>query len=77
MSVPDGEFVIVVRCKDCGEELNRSVRLTAKDYTQAVLSAPLNTKPCPNGCRSTASDCNANTTHSWERPDGTPIERDQ
>ena len=76
MAVPDGEFIIVIECKDCGRELNRSNTLTAKDYTSVVLSAPLNTKPCPNGCRSTASDCNANTNHRWERLDGTVINKE-
>lgn len=77
MSVPDGVFIIVVKCRECGAELNRSKPLTRKDYTLAVISAPLMTKPCPNGCRSTYSDCNANTLHEWQREDGTLIEKEQ
>lgn len=76
MSVPEGLFIIVVECADCKAELNRSRPLTKKDYTLAVLSGPLVTKPCPNGCRSTFSDCNLNTRHRWEREDGTPIHQE-
>ena len=76
MSVPDGEFVIVVLCRECKTELNRSKPITAKEYTQAVITAPINTKPCPKGCRATFSDCNMNTLHRWERTDGTVIEQE-
>lgn len=58
-------FVILNCCKDCGEELNRSVVLTGKsikkNWTKIVLGSGLNTKKCPNGCRSTFSDININT----------------
>jgi hypothetical protein len=76
MALPDGQFVIVVECGNCGAELNRSVPLTAKEYTMAVLMGPLNTRSCPNGCRSTFSDLNLNTRDRWERPDGTPIPKE-
>ena len=76
MSVPDGVFIIVVECKDCGKELNRSRPITAEQYTGAVLSGPLVTGPCPNGCRSTFSDCNLNTQHKWIREDGTLIKKE-
>jgi hypothetical protein len=76
MSVPDGTFIIVVKCADCAAELARSNPLTKEQYTMAVLSAPLITKPCPNGCRSTWSDCNINTRHEWQREDGSVIHRE-
>jgi hypothetical protein len=76
MSVPEGVFIIVVKCADCGVELNRSNPLTKADYTMAVLSAPICTGSCPNGCRATFADCNLNTTHEWVREDGTPIPRE-
>ena len=77
MSVPDGVFIIVVECADCGKELNRSKPLTSREYTQAIITQPLCTARCPNGCRSTASDCNANVRTRWEREDGTFISREQ
>ena len=77
MSAPDGEFVIVILCKDCQRELNRSKPITRKEYTEAVMSGPLCTKPCPNGCRSTYSDMNMNTVHRWERLDGSVIEQER
>src|SRR5579863_4443701 len=57
----DTKIVLVLNCADCGKELNRTKEIKARDYTLAVLSGPLNTMPCPNGCRSTASDMNMNT----------------
>ena len=73
MALPDGEFIIIVECADCGTELNRSVPLTARQYTMAVLTGPLNTRSCPKGCRPTFSDLNMNTKQRFERADGTPI----
>jgi len=75
MSIPDGVFIIVVKCSDCGAELNRSKPLTKKEYTTAVLLCPIMTERCPNGCRSTFSDCNLNTYDEWWREDGTLIQR--
>jgi hypothetical protein len=77
MSLPDGTFIIVVECRDCGTELNRSKPITSKDYTMAVLIEPLVTGRCPKGCRSTASDLNINTKTRWEREDGTPIPKEK
>lgn len=77
MALPDGEFVLVLNCADCGAELNRSRVITAREYTQAVLTGPLCTKPCPRGCRSTFSDMNMNTRQRFERPDGTLISLDE
>jgi hypothetical protein len=73
MSVPDGVFIIVVKCRDCGAELNRSNPLTRKDYTMAVILCPIMTSCCLNGCRPSASDWNANTIDEWQREDGTVI----
>lgn len=64
--LPDGKFVLVVECADCGKELNRSVPITKSEYTHAVLSGPLCTGPCPSGCRSTFSDMNINTRQRME-----------
>lgn len=77
MSVPDGVFIIIVKCRDCGAELNRSNPLTAKDYTMAVILCPIMTGRCPNGCRATFSDCNLNTVDEWQREDGTIIPREE
>lgn len=74
MAIPEGKFIIVSCCADCGAELNRSNPLSGMDYTFAVMAEPLSTRRCPNGCRSTFSDCNINTRHRWEREDGTPCE---
>ena len=60
--LPEGQFVLVLECRDCGKELNRSMPITKKQYTRATLAGPLTTGPCPNGCRSTFSDLNMNTT---------------
>jgi hypothetical protein len=38
-------------------------------WVSLVLSSPLVTKPCDKGCRSTFSDCNANTTFVIEDAD--------
>lgn len=77
MSVPDGVFIIVVKCRDCGKELNRSKPLTRNEYTIAVLLCPIMTGRCPNGCRSTYDDCNLNTIDEWQREDGTVIEKEK
>jgi len=74
MAVPNGVFIIVVKCADCGAELNRSRPLTKDNYTQAVILGPIMTPACPNGCRSTFSDCNLNTRDAWIREDGSHCE---
>jgi hypothetical protein len=52
-------------CADCGEVLNSTRKMTAaeihKNWTLIVMGSPLNVGKCPKGCRSTYSDCNANT----------------
>ena len=63
----------VLRCRDCNHILNTAENVPDKDKIRVILSSPLVTGPCPNGCRSTASDCNANTTLEWfpvEQPSG-------
>lgn len=63
---PDSRFTLAVYCaeEECGAELNRTLVMTGsemfKKWTHLVLSQPLVTKPCPNGCRSTWNDCNIN-----------------
>ncbi len=60
-----GTFKVVLRCHDCGEKLNDTVPMTAKEIVSAwmrlVTSSPLVARSCPKGCRPTYSDCNANT----------------
>ena len=75
VTVPDGEFMIVVLCADCGRELKRTKTMTARRYAEVLLR--LTAPPCPNGCRSTFTDLNMNTRYQWQRPDGTPIEQEQ
>lgn len=53
--------IAILKCKDCGKELNRSVPFEAKDEAKIRFSSGLAAGPCPNGCRSTFSDLNINT----------------
>jgi len=59
-------FVLVLRCKDCGSELNRSYPLAEIELSAARVSSAFAAGPCPNGCRSTFSDLNLNTTTTEE-----------
>lgn len=61
----DSEYVLLVACSDCGEVLNDTKLMTGKElgrlWGRLVMSSPLVTPSCPNGCRASYSDCNANT----------------
>jgi len=62
----DGEtYHLEVLCKECGSKLAETDEMSGSemrsDWTRLMLSAPLVTRQCPNGCRSTFSDCNINT----------------
>ena len=70
MAIPEGKFIIVSYCADCGAELNRTRPLEGNEYTLAVMGEFMSTKSCPKGCRSTFSDMNINTRHAWVREDG-------
>lgn len=62
----DKAQICIVRCADCGEELNRSKPVTNhRERMLTILSGPLCTRACPNGCRATERDMNANTTDEW------------
>ena len=60
------ENYVVVRCAECSTELNRTnpmdIPLIREEWAQIALTAPLMTRACPNGCRPTCNDYNANTT---------------
>ena len=55
----------ILKCKDCGAELNRAEHVPEGEKTRIAIAAPLVAGSCPNGCRSTFSDCNLNTTIEW------------
>lgn len=63
-------YTAVLTCHDCGHELNRAVGVPENERTQVAISSPLVAGRCPNGCRSTFSDCNLNYDLTWtEEPD--------
>lgn len=57
---------IILECAQCNYELNRSVEMTSeeinKNWSLMCISSALVAGQCPNGCPSTFSDCNINTT---------------
>jgi len=59
------KYVLEVKCTDCGHVLNSTVVMTGEElsnhWSRLVMSSPLVTGGCPEGCRSTFSDCNINT----------------
>jgi lysyl-tRNA synthetase class I len=57
--------VLVIKCHNCKVELARSKPIKREDELIASLSAPLQNFRCPNGCRATYSDMNANTDDEW------------
>ena len=59
-------WTAILRCKDCGIELNRAEHVPEEEKSRVVISSALVAGPCPNGCRSTFSDCNINTTLEWD-----------
>ena len=64
-TLPEGKYKLICACQDCGKVLDDTCELSGAElrnlWTGLVVSAPLNTGSCPNGCRATYSDCNANT----------------
>jgi len=64
-----------LRCRDCGEVLNIAENVPENKKAQVGMSAPLVAGRCPNGCRSTCSDMNMNTTLAWE-PEVTETSRE-
>ena len=59
-------FVGILRCRDCGAELNRTKPVTEEHKSRIALFSAFAASNCPNGCRSTWSDLNINTDLSWE-----------
>lgn len=62
----DGQrWTCIVRCADCGHELNRAEWVPEKGDLRIALGAPLMAGKCPKGCRATLSDCNMNINLDW------------
>lgn len=53
--------ILVLRCADCGQELNRTRPLTPDEAAFARVNSAMVAGRCPKGCRSTFSDLNINT----------------
>ena len=53
--------ILILKCHDCGTELNRTGELTEGEASRARLNSAFAAGPCPKGCRSTFSDLNINT----------------
>ena len=60
-----GKYVVRLRCKDCGHELNSTSEMTGAqinaNWATLAIGSALVAGKCPKGCRSTFSDCNINT----------------
>jgi hypothetical protein len=55
--------ILVLKCNDCGAELNRTIPLAGEQLERArSIGSVFAAGKCPNGCRSTFSDLNINTT---------------
>lgn len=54
--------IAILKCRDCGKELNRTIPFPEADESRVMISSGLAAPPCPNGCRSTCEDLNLNTT---------------
>ena len=71
-------FIVLMKCCECGKELNRSKEINGKElhkmWMRVVFSGPLAAKSCPNGCRATYSDCNANISYDIIKSDPTQHE---
>lgn len=64
-NISAAKFKVLLRCRDCGKQLNETTDMSAKElwqkWTQLVLTSGFNAGKCPEGCRSTFSDLNINT----------------
>jgi len=58
-------WIGILRCRDCGTELNRAVHVPEKEKTRVNLTSAFASGSCPNGCRYTFSDLNLNTVLEW------------
>ena len=59
-------WTAILKCRDCGTELNRAEHVPEEKKAQVDISAALMAGKCPKGCRATFSDCNINTTIDWK-----------
>lgn len=57
--------IAIVKCHDCGTELQRSNPVEPKDEVLLIFSGALQNFRCPKGCRATHSDMNANVDYEW------------
>jgi hypothetical protein len=66
MKIAERKFKVLLLCHDCRAQLNATVEMTAAqvydDWTQLVMSSGFVSGKCKQGCRSTFSDLNINTT---------------
>ena len=53
--------ILILRCADCGAELNRTKPVTANEADRARIHSAFAAGRCPHGCRSTFTDLNINT----------------
>lgn len=53
--------VAVLRCRDCGHELNRTDPFPDHEESKVRVTSGLAGGACPRGCRSTFRDMNLNT----------------
>lgn len=64
--IENSKFEVRLLCRDCGKKLNSTIPMSAEemyaDWTRLVFTAGFNAGKCPNGCRSTFSDLNINTS---------------
>lgn len=53
-------------CHDCKALLNEAHNVPTSEKVLVITTSALVAGRCPNGCRSTFSDCNINTDIVWE-----------
>jgi hypothetical protein len=53
--------IAIIKCADCGEELNRTLPFPPEAEAKIRMTSALAAGPCPKGCRSTFTDMNINT----------------
>ena len=53
--------ILILKCADCGTELNRTVPLANDEVYKAKINSAFAGRQCPNGCRFTFKDLNINT----------------
>ena len=62
---PERWYVVRLKCRDCGAELNSTTAMTGNqllaNWGKLVIGSALVCKSCPNGCRATLKDININT----------------